>query len=121
MHCIGVDIIEIARIEKAMARWGERFLKRIYTEKEIEHCQNRGATLATHFAAKEAAMKALGTGNDGVEWQEVETLSSPNGQPMIYLHGKAKLRAKEIGLKGLAISLSHSQEYAVASVVGEVL
>ena len=74
MQCIGVDIIEIARIEKAIARWGEHFLKRVYTEKEIELCQSRAASLAARFAAKEAAMKALGTDTKEVGWQEVETL-----------------------------------------------
>jgi len=118
MHCIGVDIIEIARIEKAVAHWGERFLKRIYTEKELELCRNQGAALAAHFAAKEAAMKALGTGTKGTGWQEVETLSSPSGQPVVYLHGKAENRAQELGLKGLAISLSHCRDYAVATVIG---
>ena len=121
MHCIGVDIIEIARIERIIARWGERFLKRIYTEKEIELCQSRAASLAARFAAKEAAVKALGTGTNGVGWREVETLSNSNGQPVVHLHGKAQRRAEEIGLKGLSISLSHSREYAVASVIGETL
>jgi holo-[acyl-carrier protein] synthase len=121
MQCIGIDIIEIARIEKAIARWGERFLKRVYTEKEIELCQNRAASLAARFAAKEAAMKALGIDTRGVGWQEVETIPSSSGQPMVYLHGKAQNRAQEIGLKGLAISLSHSREYVIASVIGETL
>lgn len=121
MHCTGIDIVEIARIEKAMSRWRERFLKRIYTEKEIALCRNRASALAAHFAAKEAAMKALGTGTKVVGWQEIETLASPSGQPIVYLYGKAQSRAEEIGLKGLAISLSHSQEYAVASVVGEII
>jgi len=117
MQCIGVDIIEIARIERAVTRWGERFLKRIYTEKELELCRNRANSLATHFAAKEAAMKALGTGT--VKWREVETLSGSNGQPLIYLHGKAQEMARQVGLKRLTISLSHCQDYAIASVIGE--
>jgi holo-[acyl-carrier protein] synthase len=121
MQCIGVDIIEIARIEKAIARWGERFLKRVYTEREVELCQNRVASLASRFAAKEAATKALGISMRGMSWQEVETLANPSGQPVVYLHGKAQSRAEEIGLKELAISLSHSKEYAIASVVGEML
>jgi len=119
MHCIGVDIIEISRIEKAVTRWGERFLKRIYTEKELQLCQNHVDALAVRFAAKEAAMKALGTGTNGVGWREFETLSKSSGQPTIHLHGNAQRRAEELGLKGLAISLSHCREYAVASVVGE--
>ena len=121
MHCIGVDIIEIARIEKAITRWKERFLKRVYTEKEIELCRNRITAFAARFAAKEATMKALGTGTMMVEWQEVETLASPSGQPIVYLHGKAQSRAEQIGLKELSVSLSHSHDYAVASVVGEIV
>lgn len=121
MQCVGVDIIEIARIERAIARWGERFLRRIYTEREIELYQNRVAALAARFAAKEATMKALGTGTEEVGWQEVETIPNPRGQPVVYLHGRFQSRAEEIGLKGLAISLSHSREYAIASVIGETL
>ena len=117
MHCIGVDIIEIGRIEKAITRWGERFLKRIYTEKEIELCRNRIASLAAHFAAKEAAMKALGT--KGMRWRDVEILSSSSGQPVVYLRGEAQSRARQLGLKGLVVSLSHCREHAVASVLGE--
>jgi holo-[acyl-carrier protein] synthase len=121
MQCVGVDIIEIARIERAIARWGERFLRRVYTEREIELCQSRAASLAARFAAKEAVMKALGTGIKGAGWQEVETLPNPRGQPVVYLHGRSQSRAEEIGLKGLAISLSHTREYAIASVIGETL
>ena len=121
MQCVGVDIIEIARIEKAIARWGERFLRRIYTEREIELCQNRVAALAARFAAKEATMKALGTGTEEVGWRDVETIPDSRGQPVVYLHGRSQSRAEEIGLKGLAISLSHSREYAIASVIGETL
>lgn len=121
MQCIGVDIIEIARIEKAIARWGERFLKRVYTEREVELCRNRAASLACRFAAKEAVTKALGISMRGMSWQEVETLANPSGQPVIYLHGKVQSRAEEIGLKQLAISLSHSRDYAIASVAGEMI
>jgi holo-[acyl-carrier protein] synthase len=121
MQCVGVDIIEIARIERAIARWGERFLRRIYTEREIEFCQNRVTALAARFAAKEATMKALGAGTEEVGWQEVETITSPGGQPVVNLHGRSQSRAEEIGLKGLAISLSHTREYAIASVIGEIL
>jgi holo-[acyl-carrier protein] synthase len=119
MQCVGVDIIEIARVERAIARWGERFLKRIYTELEIELCQNRVSTLATRFAAKEATMKAMGTGTEEVGWREIEIIPDSRGQPIIYLHGRSQNRAEEIGLKGLAISLSHSRDYAIASVIGE--
>lgn len=118
MHYIGVDIIEIARIEEATGRWSERFLRRIYTEKELSICRDRTPALAVRFAAKEAVMKALGTGTKGVGWRDIEVLSNSDGKPMIYLHGRAQKRAERLGLGELAISLSHSREYAIASVVG---
>jgi len=119
MHSVGVDIIEISRIEGVVARWGERFLQRIYTEKELELCRNKAEALAVRFAAKEAVMKTLGTGAKGVGWREIETLADDRGAPLLYLYGRARSRAEELGLKGIGISLSHSREYAVAVAVGE--
>jgi holo-[acyl-carrier protein] synthase len=121
MHAVGVDIIEIERIEKAIARGGERFLKRVYTEREADLCQNRVASLAARFAAKEAVTKALGISMRGLSWQEIETLANSYGQPVVYLHGKARSRAEEIGLKELSVSLSHSRGLAIASVIGELV
>ncbi|MFQ5925411.1 MAG: holo-ACP synthase [Dehalococcoidia bacterium] len=118
MYHVGLDIIEIARIEEAMARWGQRFLHRIYTQGELDICRNRAPALAVHFAAKEAVMKALGTGVKGVAWRDIEVLANPDGKPLVYLHGGAQKRAEDLGLGELAISLSHSREYAIASVVG---
>ncbi|TET39787.1 MAG: holo-[acyl-carrier-protein] synthase [Dehalococcoidia bacterium] len=118
MYHIGLDMIEIARIEEAMARWGERFLHRIYTEGELRICRNRAPALAVRFAAKEAVMKALGTGIKGVGWRDIEVLSNPDGKPLVYLHGRAQKKAAELGLGELAISLSHSRDHAIASVIG---
>jgi len=118
MFCVGVDIIEIYRIERVAARWGERFLKRVYTEAELDICKNRAPALAVRFAAKEAVMKALGTGIRGVGWREIEVLSNSDGKPLVYLHGGAKRKAEELGMGELGISLSHSEKYAIASVVG---
>lgn len=118
MHCVGVDIIEIGRIERVTTRWGERFLKRVYTEAELGICRNRAPALAVRFAAKEAVMKALGTGTKGIGWREIEVLSNSDGKPMVYLHGGAQRKAEELGLGEFAISLSHSRDYAIASVVG---
>ena len=118
MHFVGVDIIEIERIEEAVSRWGERFLNRIYTEAELSICLQRAPALAVRFAAKEAVMKALGTGINGVGWREIEVLSNSDGKPLIYLYGGAQKKADELGLVDIDISLSHSREYAVASVVG---
>ena len=119
MHYIGIDIIEIARIERAMARWRKSFLQRIYTAPELNLYGKKPASLAARFAGKEAVMKALGTPGKGVSWREIEILSDSSGQPLVHLYGKAQNQANSLGLDGLAISLSHSREYAVALVVGE--
>ncbi len=121
MHCIGVDIVEVRRIEEATARWGERFLHRVYTDAELGICRNRYQALAARFAAKEAVMKALGTGTKGVGWREIEVLSNPDGKPLVYLHGRSQKKAQELGLVELAISLAHSREYAIANVMGGTL
>jgi holo-[acyl-carrier protein] synthase len=118
MHHVGVDIIEIYRIERVIELWGERFLKRVYTETEFNDCQGRAPSLAVRFAAKEAVMKVLGTGIKGVGWREIEVLSNRDGKPSVYLHGAAHQKARSLGIGELAISLSHSRKYAIASVVG---
>ena len=115
----GVDIIEIPRVERVYARYGDRFLRRIYTEREIAYCRGRAPQLASRFAAKEATMKALGTGVRGVRWRDVEIARERGQAPRIVLHGTAKARAERLGMRDIALSLSHSREYAVASVVGE--
>ncbi len=119
MHYIGIDIIEIARIERAIARWGESFLHRVYTDSELSLCHKKLSSLAARFAGKEAVIKALGTQNKGIGWREIEILSEPDGKPLVHLHGKARNQANSLGLDNLAISLSHSKEYAVALVAGE--
>ncbi|MDY6907462.1 MAG: holo-ACP synthase [Chloroflexota bacterium] len=118
MYFVGVDIIEIERIEESLARWGERFLGRVYTDDERAVCRGRVSELAVRFAGKEAVMKALGTGTRGVGWREIEVLSDPYGRPLVFLHGRAQRRAEEMGIAAMDISLSHSREYAVAFVVG---
>lgn len=118
MHCIGVDIIEIARLQRAIGRWGKRFLQRVYTEPEIRLYHKQSASLAARFAGKEAVMKALSAPNWGITWKEIEILADPNGQPLVHLYGKAQNLANNLGLE-LAISLSHSKEYAIAFVIGE--
>ncbi|NQT72623.1 MAG: holo-ACP synthase [Chloroflexi bacterium] len=114
----GIDIIEISRIGKAVDSWGERFLNRIYTPGEITYCRNRVPELAARFAGKEAVMKALGTGHVGISPRDIEILSSEGGSPVVHLTGGARVRAEEIGLDNLVISLSHSRDYAIASVIG---
>jgi len=118
MYNVGVDIVEIERVQRVVDRWGRRFLRRIYTEAELDLCRNRVPELAARFAGKEAVMKALGTGTKGVSWCDIEILSNRRRAPLVYLHGRARRRARKLGIKELAISLSHSRDYAVASVVG---
>ena len=116
---VGVDIMEIDRIEEAVARFGDRFLQRIYTPDELAYCRGRVERLASRFAAKEAVMKAMGTGIRGVGWREVEVVR-PRGQaPTIRLHGRAAQTARRVGVTEFALSLSHSRDYAIASVVGQ--
>ncbi len=119
MHYTGIDIIEIARIEKAIAHWGEGFLHRIYTGPELKLCCKKPSSLAARFAGKEAVIKAIGTQTKGISWREIEILADPSGKPLVHLYGKAQNQADSLGLDKLAISLSHSKEYAVAFVVGE--
>lgn len=113
----GIDIIEIRRIQTALDRHGERFLKRVFTEKEILECRGRANALAVRFAAKEAAAKALGTGIGPIAWREVETLQKWSGEPYLVLHGSADIIARKAGLGVWAVSLSHSQDNAIAVVV----
>ena len=115
----GVDIIEIERVREIMERWGDRFLRRVYTKAELVAARGRVSELAVRFAGKEAVMKALGTGIRGVAWRDIEIVPNRRGKPLVNLYGGAKERAALLGLKELAISLSHSEQYALASVVGE--
>ena len=119
MLVTGVDIIEIHRVAEVANRYGRRFFNRIYTEAEQAYCRGRAPQLASRFAAKEAVMKALGTGVRGVRWRDIEVVRHRGQAPTIKLHGTALTRAQKIGVDHLALSLSHSKEYAVASVVGE--
>jgi holo-[acyl-carrier protein] synthase len=119
MRYIGVDIIEVARIEKAIACWGERFLQRVYTDFELRLCGNSFSSLAVRFAGKEAVIKALGGLSPGFNWKEIEILSDTKGKPLVHLHGNTQSRAESLGLDGFAISLSDCEQYAIAFVVGE--
>jgi holo-[acyl-carrier protein] synthase len=118
MQHVGVDIIEITRIDAVIKRWGKTFLERVFTPLELEKYESV-ASLAARFAAKEAVLKALGACDKGISWQDIEILSEPGGKPVINLTGNAKLYAAESAISQLNISLSHSKDYAVAFVVGE--
>ena len=115
----GIDIIEIDRIRKVANQYGRRFYNRIYSKFEIDYCKGNPSKLATRFAAKEAVMKALGTGVRGGSWKEIEIVRQPGNGPQVCLHGRAKKRAKALGIDEMAISLSHSDKFAIASVVAE--
>jgi holo-[acyl-carrier protein] synthase len=119
----GIDIAEVPRIEASIARFGNRFLHRIFTEAEIRYCEskaNRVERYAARFAAKEAAMKAIGTGwNHGVTWRDVEVCRQPGRRPTIAFHGKAAEFAAKLGAVHIALSLSHTREYAIAQVILE--
>lgn len=117
LFSVGVDIIEIERIEAVLRRHGERFLQRIYTPKEQAYCRGRVPELAVRFAAKEAVSKALGTGMRGIAWREMEILGDERGKPLVHLHGRARARAEELSLSEFAVSLSHSRDFAVAFVM----
>jgi len=114
-HYTGIDILEISRIKEAIERWGDRFLRRVYTEAELLLCGNKARALAVRFAGKEAIMKLLGTGVRGVSWRDVEILAYPSGKPLLNFYGGAQKEAERLGLSDIAISLAHSDEYAVAS------
>lgn len=119
----GVDLIEIERIAKSIERYGDRFLRRVYTEVEIAYCTRKRASaesFAARFAAKEAGAKALGTGiSRGVTWTEFAVQRQPGGRPVLELRGRAKLLAKELGVHTISLSLTHSQTLAMAMVVME--
>jgi holo-[acyl-carrier protein] synthase len=119
---VGVDIIELDRIRRAVERYDQRFLVRIYTPQEIARYRNRLPELAARFAAKEAVSKALGVGlnhmsRHGIGWHEVEVLPDALGKPLVHLSGRAQELAGTQGLVEWAISLSHGRDYAVAFVV----
>jgi holo-[acyl-carrier protein] synthase len=118
----GVDLIEIARISRALERYGDRFLARVFTPNEVLYCRGRVPELAARFAAKEAVSKALGVGmrilaRDGIHWQDVEVIGDRRGKPFVRLSGRAAERAEELELTEWAVSLSHTREHAIAFVV----
>ena len=119
----GIDIAEVPRIAASIERFGGRFLRRVFTAGEIRYCEskaNRAERYAARFAAKEAAMKALGTGwNRGVRWRDIEVTREPGGRPTILFHGQAAEFATKLGAARVALSLSHTAEQAIAQVILE--
>jgi holo-[acyl-carrier protein] synthase len=124
MLTTGVDLIEIARIQRAVENHGERFLARVFTPNEVLYCRGRVPELAARFAAKEAVSKALGVGMrvlacDGIHWKDVEVVGDHRGKPIVRLLGRAAERAEELGLTEWAVSLTHTKEHAMAFVVAQ--
>jgi holo-[acyl-carrier protein] synthase len=119
----GIDLIEIARIEHSINRFGNRFLNRVYLPGEQRYClskRNSAESFAARFAAKEAAAKALGTGmSHGVNWLEIEVVREPTGRPTLRFHGRAARMAERLSVVRSSLSLTHSTGLAVASVVLE--
>ena len=119
----GIDMVEIRRIQHAVDRYGQRFLDRVYTQSEQAYClrkRNSGESLAARFAAKEAGAKALGTGiSYGVNWLEIEVVREPSGRPTLKFHGRAGEIAARMGMAHAALSITHTAELAMASVVLE--
>jgi len=117
-HHIGVDIVEISRIKEALNRWGDRFLKRVYTDSELHLCGNRVESLAARFAGKEAVMKAISQTGFFIGWKDIEILKRQDGKPLLRLHGQAQKIMESIGVDKLSLCLSHSADYAIAFVIG---
>ena len=113
----GVDLIEIERVEATIQRYGQRFLERVFTPRELAEVGENVASLAVRFAAKEATAKALGTGIGDVGWQEIEILRGPARQPNLYLHGRASDLAESLDLETWSLSLTHNKSHAIALVV----
>lgn len=120
---LGVDISEVGRIKAAIERHGETFLRRLYTPAEREYCErfkNKYERFAGRFAAKEAIMKALGTGwSRGVRWVDVEVVRQKGGRPTVKLHGEAGKIADALGVKNIALSITHTADQAFAQVIFE--
>jgi holo-[acyl-carrier protein] synthase len=120
---LGLDIAEIDRIEEAITRHGAPFLERLFTPREVEYCErfkNRYERYAGRFAAKEAAMKALGTGwSRGVRWRDIEVVHGESGKPTLKLEGVAGEIARNMGVKNIVMTITHSGNLALAQVIFE--
>lgn len=115
---LGIDIIKVERIAAALQRFGDRFPKRVLTEREQRYVRNRPQNFAGRWAAKEAVSKVLGLGVRGVGWRDIEIERLPTGQPAVRLHGRAAARAEQLGMGRVAVSISHEGDYAVAIAFG---
>ena len=114
---VGIDIIEVGRVRGVFEKHGERFLQRVYTEREVLQCRGKATRLAGRFAAKEAISKALGTGLHGVAWREMEVIQLRSGRPTVTLHGRAKLRAEQLGISAFDVSIADLAQVSIAIAV----
>ncbi|HDZ20039.1 MAG TPA: holo-[acyl-carrier-protein] synthase [Phycisphaerae bacterium] len=118
----GIDMVECARLLGSINRHGERFLQRVFTQAELDYCLGRKREiehLAGRFAAKEAVLKVLGTGwTNGISWTDIEVLNESSGRPRVYLTGRCRQIADELGLTDIQISISHIATHAIASAIG---
>lgn len=115
---LGIDIIKVDRIRASLARFGERFSKRVLTAGEQRYVRDRPETFAGRWAAKEAVSKVLGLGVRGIGWRDIEIDRLPTGQPSVRLHGRAAARAEQLGMDRIAVSITHESDYAVAIAFG---
>ncbi len=118
---IGIDLVDIGRIQKIINKWGKHFLEKIYTTKEIEYCLSKSPSsqhFAARFAAKEAVVKMLGN-TSKISWQDIEVVKANNGSPKLLLYGYARIIAEKKGINNIHITLSHEKRMAVAQVIGE--
>jgi holo-[acyl-carrier protein] synthase len=115
---LGIDIVKVDRIRAAMARFGDRFSRRVLTDAERHYVRDRAETFAGRWAAKEAVSKVLGLGVRGIGWRDIEVVRLPTGQPSIELHGRAANRVEQLGMGRIAVSITHEAEYAVAIAFG---
>jgi holo-[acyl-carrier protein] synthase len=115
---LGIDIVKVDRIRATMARFGERFSRRVLTAGERRYVRDRPETFAGRWAAKEAVSKVLGLGVRGIGWTEIEIERLPTGQPSVRLNGRAAQRAEQLGMGRIAVSISHESDYAVAVAFG---
>jgi holo-[acyl-carrier protein] synthase len=115
---LGLDIDRVERIRDALARFGERFTRRVLTPAEAAYVRGRPETFAGRWAAKEAVSKVLGLGVRGIGWLDIEIERLPTGQPAVLLHGRAAARVDQLGLARIAVSITHEREYALAIAFG---
>jgi holo-[acyl-carrier protein] synthase len=116
---VGIDLVDVAQIEESLALYGDRFLNRVFTPAEYVDCKGHTAALAARFAAKEATMKALRRGDEGIGWQSIEVLTGAGGMPEIGLSGAAEELAATHGVTALRVSMTRQRRHAAAVVVAE--